>query len=81
VITYALPNAEVAKGILEARLALYSTDNVSWDDVLQNISGLSQAELSRAADEAAKVAVLGEHNVVTTTALVTALNERKKAVL
>ena len=35
----------------------------------------------RAADEAAKVAVLGEHNSVTTAALVTALNERKKAVL
>jgi SpoVK/Ycf46/Vps4 family AAA+-type ATPase len=81
VITYALPNAEVARGIIEARLALYSTENVSWDDVLQNCSGLSQAELSRAADEAAKIAVLGEHNAVTTTALVTALNERKKAVL
>lgn len=81
VITYALPTAEVAKGILEARLALYSLDNVSWDDVLQNSSGLSQAELSRAADEAAKVAVLGEHNIVTTSALVTALDERKKAVL
>jgi SpoVK/Ycf46/Vps4 family AAA+-type ATPase len=81
VITYALPNAEVAKGILEARLALYSIDDVSWNEVLENSSGLSQAELSRAADEAAKVAVLGEHNVVTTAALVTALNERKKAVL
>jgi SpoVK/Ycf46/Vps4 family AAA+-type ATPase len=81
VIVYALPNAEVARGILEARLAQYSIDGVSWEDVLESASGLSQGEISRAADEAAKVAVLGEHNNVTTAALVTALNERKKAVL
>ena len=81
VIVYAPPNAEVARGILEARLSQYSISDISWDDVLQNTAGLSQAEISRAADEAAKVAVLGEHNLVTTTALVAALNERKKAVL
>lgn len=81
VIVYALPNTEVARGILEARLSQYSIGDISWNDVLQNTAGLSQAEISRAADEAAKVAVLGEHNVVTTTALVAALNERKKAVL
>jgi SpoVK/Ycf46/Vps4 family AAA+-type ATPase len=81
VIVYALPNAEVARGILEARLAQYSIDSVSWAGVLESASGLSQGEISRAADEAAKVAVLGEHNNVTTAALVTALNERKKAVL
>jgi len=81
VITYALPNAEVARGILEARLSQYSIDGVSWGRVLENTAGLSQAEIARAADEAAKVAVLGEHNSVTTAALVCALNERKKAVL
>jgi hypothetical protein len=43
--------------------------------------GLSQAEISRAADEAAKVAVLAQHDSVTTAALVTALIERKKAIL
>jgi SpoVK/Ycf46/Vps4 family AAA+-type ATPase len=81
VIVYALPSAEVARGILEARLCQYSVSDISWNDVLQNAAGLSQAEISRAADEAAKVAVLGEHNVVTTTALIAALNERRKAVL
>jgi SpoVK/Ycf46/Vps4 family AAA+-type ATPase len=81
VITYAQPNAEVARGILEARLATYSIDGISWGDVLESSKGLSQAEIARAADEAAKVAVLGENNSVTTAALVSALNERKKAVL
>jgi SpoVK/Ycf46/Vps4 family AAA+-type ATPase len=81
VIAYLLPDAEIARGILEARLTSYSLDQVSWSSVLDSAAGLSQAEISRAADEAAKVAVLSEHNSVTTAALVTALNERKKAVL
>jgi SpoVK/Ycf46/Vps4 family AAA+-type ATPase len=81
VITYTLPNEEIARGILEARLTGYSLDHIPWSSVLDSATGLSQAEISRAADEAAKVAVLGEHNNVTTAALVSALNERKKAVL
>jgi SpoVK/Ycf46/Vps4 family AAA+-type ATPase len=81
VITYALPDAEVARGILEARLTGYSLDHVSWSSVLDAAAGLSQGDISRGADEAAKVAVLGEHNSVTTAALLTALNERKKVVL
>ncbi len=81
VITYVLPDVDVARGILEARLTGYSLDHVSWSSVLDAAAGLSQGEISRAADEAAKVAVLGEHNSVTTAALVTALNERKKVVL
>jgi hypothetical protein len=49
--------------------------------VIDGAAGLSQAEISRAADEAAKVAVLSEHNNVSTASLLTALNERKKTVL
>lgn len=81
VIRYSLPDAEIARGILEARLTSYSLDQIAWDSVLDSAKGLSQAEISRAADEVAKVAVLSEHNSVSTAALVTALNERKKAVL
>jgi SpoVK/Ycf46/Vps4 family AAA+-type ATPase len=81
VITYSLPDAKIARGILEARLTGYSLDQVSWGDVLNSAAGHSQGEISRAADEAAKLAVLDEHNRVTTATLVTALNERKTAVL
>jgi SpoVK/Ycf46/Vps4 family AAA+-type ATPase len=81
VITYALPTAEVARGILQGRLSSYKLEHISWSTVLDSSMGLSQAEISRAADEAAKVAVLGQHNSVTTATLVTALAERKKAIL
>jgi SpoVK/Ycf46/Vps4 family AAA+-type ATPase len=80
VITYTLPNAEVVQGILEARLTGYSLGRISWSNVVDSAVGLSQAEISRGADEAAKIAVLAEHNTVTTASLVTALNERKKAI-
>jgi SpoVK/Ycf46/Vps4 family AAA+-type ATPase len=80
VITYSLPNAEIARGILESRLATYSLDRVSWSPVLEAASGLSQGEISRAADEAAKVVVLGENNSVMTESLLVALDERKRVV-
>jgi SpoVK/Ycf46/Vps4 family AAA+-type ATPase len=79
VITYSLPTAEVVRGILEARLTGCLLEGIAWDNVIDTAMGLSQAEISRAADEAAKIAVLAEHNIVTTAALVTALSERKKA--
>lgn len=81
VITYSLPTAEVVRGILEARLTGYLLERISWDSVIDCALGLSQAEISRAADEAAKIAVLAEHNTVTTAELMSALNERKKAAL
>ncbi|MBA4034576.1 MAG: ATPase [Bradyrhizobium sp.] len=79
VIKYSLPTAGVVRGILEARLTGYLLKDIAWDSVIDTAMGLSQAEISRAADEAAKIAVLAEHNVITTSALMTALSERKKA--
>lgn len=81
VILYDLPGPEVARGILEAHLATFEPMNIDWPSVLNAAAGLSQAELARAADEAAKAAVLGEHDRVTTTALLSALAERKAAAL
>lgn len=77
VIPYALPNADVARGIIEAHLARFAVAEVDWPDVLNSAVGLSQAEIARAADEAAKVAVLGEQDRVTTKSLLAALAERK----
>jgi SpoVK/Ycf46/Vps4 family AAA+-type ATPase len=81
VITYALPGPEITRGILEARLATYSLQDVAWSTVLEAASGLSQAEISRAADEAAKIAVLDDHNIVTSGDLISALDDRRRAVL
>jgi SpoVK/Ycf46/Vps4 family AAA+-type ATPase len=77
VIEYALPSPDVAQRILRTRLKLFGASSVDWPPVLGAAEGLSQADLSRAADEAAKVAVLNGHKKVSTTDLVTALKERR----
>lgn len=79
VITYDLPSPEIAQGILENRLATFDRGAVSWPAVLEKAAGLSQAEIARAADEAAKTAVLGGLDAITTPMLLAALQERHAA--
>jgi SpoVK/Ycf46/Vps4 family AAA+-type ATPase len=81
VIAYDLPTLEVTRGILENHLATFDRGAIEWDPVLDAASGLSQAEIARAADEAAKVAVLGGSEQVLTVSLLTTLAERKAAIL
>jgi AAA+ superfamily predicted ATPase len=81
VITYKLPDKSVARGILESRLSTFDLSKVDWNVVLDAAHNLSQAEIARSADDAAKVAVLGGHYGVMTSALLTSLAERKAAAL
>lgn len=79
VITYDLPTSEIARGILENRLATFVLKTVEWSEVLGSTTGLSQAEIARAADEAAKGAVLNGSDEVRTPMLLAALQERHAA--
>jgi SpoVK/Ycf46/Vps4 family AAA+-type ATPase len=77
VIAYDLPDEVVISRILKTRLAPFTTKSVKWPQAVKAAAGLSHAEVSRAADEAAKVAVLSGHLEIETAALVTALQERR----
>lgn len=81
VIAYDLPTPEIARGIIENRLATFDKEAVDWSPVMDASFGLSQAEIARAADEAAKVAVLKGSDDVLTPTLLTALRERHEAAL
>lgn len=81
VIAYELPDSDVVRGILESHLASFKLELLDWVPVLHAAVGLSQAETARAADEAAKAAVLGDTNQIGTSALLAALAERKAAIL
>lgn len=81
VITYEGPTPEVTRGILEAHLATFKLGEVDWCEVVEAAAGLSQAEVARAADEAAKVAVLGDTDHIGASVLVRALGERRAAAL
>lgn len=79
VIEYAYPDVGLAADILKRKLAMFDTSIVNWSAVLPEAEGLSQAELVRAAEEAAKQAVLGGSERITPDALVSAMRERKAA--
>lgn len=79
VIPNSLPEPEMARGILESRLATFDLTSVAWNEVMAGAAGLAQAELVRAADEAAKGAVLTERDRIASDALVKALAERRAA--
>ncbi|MBV9977724.1 MAG: ATP-binding protein [Hyphomicrobiales bacterium] len=81
VIPYSIPEAGVARGILEARLVTFDLTSVNWDEVVAATKGLSQAELARAADEAAKGAVLSDRERISSNALLAAVAERRTAAL
>jgi|TARA_R110000772_G_scaffold268526_1_gene395904 SpoVK/Ycf46/Vps4 family AAA+-type ATPase len=77
VIHYDLPDASIAEGILKTRLSGFDTKGMRWKDTVKESSGLSQAEISRAADEAAKRAILADRTRVTCADLLGSIAERK----
>ena len=79
VIEYHLPEETVAREILARKLAAFGADALEWPRILAEVGGLSQAELARASEEAAKHAVLQGMPQVTTEGLLAALEERKLA--
>lgn len=79
VIRYDLPDPSVAQDILEARLSLFDTSEIIWSKVRDIVSGLSQGEISRAADEAAKRAILSDRTNITQSDLSASIEERQFA--
>jgi SpoVK/Ycf46/Vps4 family AAA+-type ATPase len=77
VIEYAVPEQKTATKIIQSRLAQFNADAVDWSQVLGEVSDLSQGELVRASDEAAKHAILQGTDRITTEELLVALHERK----
>jgi SpoVK/Ycf46/Vps4 family AAA+-type ATPase len=77
VINYGLPEPEIARGILESHLTGFDLSDIDWSSVLEVTAGLSQAELSRAADEAAKFAVLEDSDEIKMPVLLSTLAERR----
>jgi SpoVK/Ycf46/Vps4 family AAA+-type ATPase len=77
VIRYSLPDKTIAVRVLRSRLSAFDIKQIDWEAVAKAAEGLSQSELARAADEAAKRAVLTERNTIAQEDLVAATAERK----
>jgi SpoVK/Ycf46/Vps4 family AAA+-type ATPase len=77
VIEYRLPDDNIALGILQNRLSTFRTNDIDWEAAVTAGAGLSQAELSRAAEDAAKHAVLADREIITSDDLIGAIAERR----
>lgn len=77
VIDYPLPTADVAKALIRNRLANVRLGRITWGEVATAAEGLSHAEITLAAERAAKDAILAKHDAVTTAGLIVALRERQ----
>jgi SpoVK/Ycf46/Vps4 family AAA+-type ATPase len=75
VIPYALPDSTQALDLLRHRLAAMNTSAISWNEIANHVKGLSQAGLARAAESAAKQALLSDSPSLSTAALITPLRE------
>ena len=76
VIAYPLPDPELARAVIRNRLASVSVSKLVWQKIDEAACGLSHAEITLAAEHAAKDTILAGRDKVTTGALVEALSER-----
>jgi SpoVK/Ycf46/Vps4 family AAA+-type ATPase len=77
VIVYKLPTATMARELIQNRLSAFDISKVVWKNVTGSAKGLSHADISRACDEAAKVAVMGGRRIIDTALLTSALRSRQ----
>lgn len=77
VIEYSLPDPGAAVAVMRSRLAMLDTMDVDWDVLAGQTARLSQADLVRAAEAAAKQTVLAQEKRITTAVLEEALRERR----
>lgn len=78
VLVYEMPDAEQAVAIMKARLGSLAK-GVRWSRIAAAAEGLSHADLVKAAEAAAKDAVLDGESRVTTIGISDALTTRRKA--
>jgi len=76
VIRYELPSPELAINVLKNKLAVLNTKKIEWEEIGKVSTGLSQAELVRAAETAMKSAILANKKTIGTKELKIALEAR-----
>jgi SpoVK/Ycf46/Vps4 family AAA+-type ATPase len=76
VLQFDMPSPDEIREVIRNNLRPMKYPRISWKRVIDAGAGLSQAELARAADEAAKEALLHERNTIRTEDLLSQLAAR-----
>ena len=77
VITYHMPDTTELSSLIANRLATFQYHKSEIEEVAESAFGLSHAEVCRACDEAAKLAVLADRKMIQTSDLLNAIQLRK----
>lgn len=77
ILEYDLPDADAVRRVLLARLGDFLPSRPNWKIIVTAASGLSQAELARAADEVIKAVILRNGTCCSSEEIVEALKERR----
>ncbi|MBO0349287.1 ATP-binding protein [Phormidium pseudopriestleyi FRX01] len=77
VIEYSFPSPSMIQSILETRLVLFDLEWEDWSEILTSAENLSLADIVRAADEAAKQAILSHTEKINREHLLYAILDRK----
>ena len=77
VIKYKLPDSEMIRELIEIRLVTFDIGWDDWSHIIEAAEGLAHAEIVRAADEAAKQAILSDTQQVCEKIILLAILERK----
>jgi SpoVK/Ycf46/Vps4 family AAA+-type ATPase len=75
---YELPDEVHIAGVLKSRLSRMAVKNISWKRLATKAQGLSYAELTRAADEVLKTALIERAEKISEADISKALEERRK---
>jgi len=76
IIRFDKPSEPQIRKLIENRLAMFKTNSLSWSEITSAAAGLSAAEVTRAAEDAAKEAVLHHSNSISTALVVKAIDRR-----
>lgn len=77
VVSFEMPTTDQVKAVVQAHLVPMKAPRIAWKKVADAATGLSQAEIGRATEEAVKAAILSERGQVTTDDLLRELAARQ----
>lgn len=78
VLEFRPPTDEQIRKLIASNLKPMKYPRLSWKSIASNAKGLSQSEIVRAAEDAVKMAILDEKNVIQTADIVSRLKERRE---
>ena len=78
VVSFDMPSDEEIKRIVRIGLMPFKTGRLAWSKVIPEAAGLSQAEITKAAEDSVKAAILEEKDSITTDQLLRRLQERRE---